>query len=63
METQDLLTLEEAIREAMDKICEEGNSNSHYVHPTLHRQMAKAAEVVFDASMDGQEYMSTQVGE
>jgi hypothetical protein len=49
--------IEEAIQNVINKHCERGDiSWENYIHPTLIRQMADAAEVVFDSAQDAQDY-------
>jgi hypothetical protein len=55
MNTSLFLEIEKAIGKAIDKGAEKGMWEE-LIHPKLINQMAKAAELVFDSSMDGQEF-------
>lgn len=55
MYTKDKLTLENAIKKAIDKISEESDYPGWF-HMGLVESMTDSAEAVFDASMDAQEF-------
>jgi len=55
MNSQMLADLEKAIDKVIEAYAEEGYWDG-YIHPQLSRQMTNAAAMVFDATMDGQEY-------
>ena len=55
MNSKLLAAIEEAIQKTIDDHCEE-NMWDGLVHPALMAQMAKAACLVFWASMDGQDF-------
>ena len=49
--------LEEAIAGVLDRCAENGDGDwEHLIHPKLVHQMMNAAEAVFDAAQDAQEY-------
>ena len=52
-----------AVEEAIDKAIQDNAENNMwdgYIHPDLSKQMANAAEQVFDASMTGQEFAKSE---
>ncbi len=55
-----LARLELHIDNFLTENCEEDDWPDFYIHPTLKEQMAKAASVVFDSSIDGQEYAASE---
>lgn len=56
-----LAEIEKAINKVVEKHCEEPLWDG-CIHPKLIRQMTKAAAMIFDASMDGQEYAERERG-
>ena len=59
MNTKLKLAIEQAIDNVLDKNAEE-NLWDGYIHPELSKQMATAAEQVFDATMQGQEFAQNE---
>jgi hypothetical protein len=51
--------LEAAIEEVINANCED-DYWTHYIHSELYRQMADAAEAVFDAAQTAQEFKEQQ---
>jgi len=57
MKTKLKLALETAIESVIEKSCEKDLwSDENYIHSNLYLQMTEAAERVFDAAMDAQEF-------
>ena len=63
MKTALLSQLEEAIELWMNENCEEDYWTENYVYSDLSKDMAKAAEMVFDACDKGQSFLKEQEGE
>ena len=63
MSTRILAELEKHMNTVIDKNCEEDDWPNFYVHQQLAAQMAQAAYNVFKASVDGQEYAKSQIGD
>jgi len=60
MNTKLKATIEEHIQKALDIRAEDG-CWEYYIHPELVKQMTNAAEVVFDAAQDAQEYFEHEI--
>lgn len=58
MTTKLKLALETAIEQVIENV--ENPDWPYYIHSQLVRQMTNAAEMVFDASQDGQEYFASE---
>lgn len=57
MDSHLLVTLEDVVEKWMNDHCEDDEWPQSYVYEYQSRDMAKAAELVFDASTKGQEYL------
>jgi hypothetical protein len=60
MDSHLFVALEDAIEAWMIKHCERDEWPRVYVYENQARDMAKAAALVFDASMKGQEFMEAE---
>lgn len=60
MKTELKLALERAINKVIADNCEKDLWDG-YIHNDLEKQMANAAEQVFDSSMSGQQYAKDQI--
>ncbi len=61
MDTRIKADLEDAIQKVLNDGCEH-DAWSHFIHPELVKQMANAAELIFDASQDAQSYFEQEMG-
>lgn len=57
-----LSRLEHYIDKFMTENCEAGDWADAYIHPHLKAQMAVAASLVYDSSIDGQKYADLETG-
>jgi hypothetical protein len=56
--------LKAKLEKAIDKVLNDASEDDawkHYIHQGLVRQMTNAAELVFDAGQDAQEFLNKQI--
>ena len=63
MKTKLLLSLEEIMQKWLDEHCEDDEWPSAYCYIDLARDMSIAAQLVFDSSIKGQEFLENEKGE